>query len=466
MYYFVVFICSVIFLFGLIFIKKPFFSFCKAATNQLNTILDNALDPAVKQSQLVSNLLKLLTKFSIFLLLFIAVILISILPFYLFLYFSSLPVENADTSSVYFFLSMILSGAIFFLLPKKKHTDYSDLSILLHEMVLDNYNISNSLFSLERKIFKKKTNSDNKNFFVVTGLARAGTTAFTNLLFETKKFHSLSYANMPFLMAVNLWKKVYKPKNTQLKERAHGDKVLFGYDTIEALEEYFFKVKLNDNYIFSESLEEHQIDEDVYKSYLTYQNLIHDENSDTNYLAKNNNMILRYKSLRSFNKQFKALVIFRSPLNHAESLLKQHLHFSNLQKEDPFTLEYMNWLGHHEFGLNQKYFDFGFYNDWNQYEKSSINYWLAIWNNYYAHILTLTDDNFLFLIDYKDLLNQPESLITTLAKKIDLPLTLPKQEPFNKTEKEQAHSDLKDDLVEKSKNIYNKLVEFKLQVEN
>ena len=36
-------------------------------------------------------------------------------------------------------------------------------------------------------------------------------------------------------------------------------------------------------------------------------------------------------------------------------LLKQHIHFSKLQKKNDFVRRYMNYLGHFEFGLNHRY---------------------------------------------------------------------------------------------------------------
>ena len=46
----------------------------------------------------------------------------------------------------------------------------------------------------------------------------------------------------------------------------------------------------------------------------------------------------------------------REPISHSISLLNQHLNFLEIQKKDPFVLEYMNSLGHFEFGLNTKPF--------------------------------------------------------------------------------------------------------------
>ena len=73
--------------------------------------------------------------------------------------------------------------------------------------------------------------------------------------------------------------------------------------------QYFFKVFLNDAYIKSNRLEEHEVDQTTYKDYISYQKLIGIKDKDSNYLAKNNNLILRYRSLRAHNSDFK-IVLF------------------------------------------------------------------------------------------------------------------------------------------------------------
>ena len=93
---------------------------------------------------------------------------------------------------------------------------------------LDPFVLSKLLFSFDSK-FKKGERIENKaEFVIVSGLARAGTTSLTDQLFKAGKFSSLDYSNMPFLLAPNLWKKMYNPKKAKLKERKHGDKMMFG----------------------------------------------------------------------------------------------------------------------------------------------------------------------------------------------------------------------------------------------
>ena len=69
-------------------------------------------------------------------------------------------------------------------------------------------------------------------------------------------------------------------------------------------------------------------------------------------------------------------------MQHANSLLKQHIHFSQLQKNDNFIKRYMNYLGHNEFGLSHK--------PWNDsinfHNFNKIDYWLEQWFLFYRNI--------------------------------------------------------------------------------
>ena len=67
----------------------------------------------------------------------------------------------------------------------------------------------------------------------------------------------------------------------------------------------------------------------------------------------------------------------------------------------------MNWLGHYEFGLNHKTFDFKDKNLKLDLKSDSINYWLQIWINYYEYILKIynqsNNQNRIILFNYNKL---------------------------------------------------------------
>jgi len=461
LYYFFVFLGTIIFCLGLVLLlRKPFYNLATTAVKQLDIILDRSIGESEKDQYILRNLFTILKYLSINICILFILIICSILPVYL--YKDKQLSLVSDTSSVYFYTCLFL-GSISLLFFKKK-TDYTYWSKLLHTIVLDNYNLGRFLFELEIKVFHKSNVLSEKPFVIVTGLARGGTTALTNLLYDKAIFHSITYANVPFLLAPNFWKKIYKPLSSKKKVRAHDDKVLFSENSIEALEEYFFKAFLKDSYIKERHLEKHEINKDILLKYYKYQDLFRD-NNDTIYLAKNNNFLLRYESILKFNKQFKLVLIFRKPIEHAQSLLRQHENFLAQQEEDNFILKYMNWLGHYEFGQNQKYFSFDNDKLLENYDKSDLSYWLAIWINYYSEVTKIVDKHRICLVNYDDFLENPAKIKKALEISLEMKLTKEAPEQFS-PQKYTSENLSKIDvaLLEKANNIYEELILQKLDI--
>lgn len=382
------------------------------------------------------------------------------IPVFIYCIISKTALDELDFSSFYAILFISLGATVAFIIPlsKKYKTDYSELSQLLHRMALNNYNISYKLFKKEvKRINRNQKNALRNDFVIVSGLARAGTTSLMNDLSKIDDLVSLNYANMPFLMCPNLWAKFYKPKTTEFKERSHKDGIMIGLNSNEALEEYFFKVTANDSYIKESHLSEYNISQADYADYLDYQSIIKLDNKKI-YLAKNNNFILRYKSVRDYNDDFIMVILYRDPLTHAASLMEKHCYYKKLQSKDPFVLEYMNWLGHHEFGLNQKTFVFSNSNKLvnEDEDKDSMNFWLQTWINYYSYVLTINHPNTI-LVNYDSYCKYPKEIIETLLKKTGIRFNLPNYKPFNNTRvnNEDASTELLDEALE----IYRQLCE-------
>lgn len=253
-----------------------------------------------------------------------------------------------------------------------------------------------------------------KELVFVTGLARSGTTALTNLIFSSGAYASLQYANMPFLLMPNLWK---NSKKITPHERAHKDGIMIHENSPEEFDEYFWKTFLEDAYI-SKQLKLHEIDEKILKNYLNYISLICLSKGKQNYLSKNNNNILRLPDISKI-KGSKILLLFREPLSHCQSLLKLHRYFSELQTKDPFALEYFNFLGHHEFGLNHKPFLLNKRINAKMIENDPkhIDYWLLNWINYYQYLLENQCENYHF-ISFTDLICDQENVISYLNREV------------------------------------------------
>lgn len=380
------------------------------------------------------------------------------IPVFLFLMISRIDYHSLSFSSFYSILSISAGATIPFVIPfpGKTKSSYSELSQLLHRMALNNYNIAYKLFKRESRKIPRKNFERRQDFVIISGLARAGTTSLMTDLSKISDFVSLNYSNMPFIMCPNYWAKIYKPKDKGLKERSHKDGIMIGLDSAEALEEYFFKVKANDSYISDFQLSQYSISQEDHNDYLDYQSIIKLNNKKV-YLAKNNNFILRYKSVRELNNDFIMVILYRDPLSHAASLLEKHRDYIKQQNEDPFILEYMNWLGHHEFGENQKPFVFLNQEAHLPNDKKTMDYWLKTWINYYQYVLSLSHPNTIF-IKYDSYCEDPKKTIEAILDKTGISTDLPGFTPFH-NKRQLTDYKYPDDVYETAQTIYRQLCE-------
>jgi len=243
--------------------------------------------------------------------------------------------------------------------------NYSYIQKFLHDLVLGKKIINKSLFELEKIIYLKNRDIKNQSHVFITGLPRSGTTSLLNFLYSSDEYASLTYSNMPFILSPNFSRFFYK-KNIIKKERVHGDGINFDNNSPEALDEIFF-----DN---NEEFVENEL--------VNYIQLILLNKNKDKYLSKNNLNYKRIDLIQSILPNSVFLIPIREPLQHANSLLSQHLHFSQLQKKNDFIKRYMNYLGHNEFGLNHKPWNNSiFFKDFN-----NINYWLEQWYLFYKFV--------------------------------------------------------------------------------
>ena len=261
--------------------------------------------------------------------------------------------------------------------------NYSWLEQKLHQLALSSQFMREITFDFEST--NVSASNEIENHIFITGLARAGTTILLNALYKSNLFASLSYSDMPFVLAPNLWSKIsFKTINLELKERAHRDGILVSSESPEAFEEVFWKTFAEEEY---EELEE------KFRTYVM--NVIYKYKKDR-YLSKNNQNIRRVNLLTSIFKNSKILIPFREPIQHAYSLLNQHKKFIKESKSDNFISEYMKWIGHTEFGANYIPIHNQDLNFNNYFE---INHWIEQWYLTYndAYKLLKNKQNVYFL---------------------------------------------------------------------
>ncbi|NCP76491.1 sulfotransferase, partial [Shewanella vesiculosa] len=270
-------------------------------------------------------------------------------------------------------------------------SDYGILSKLLHKLSLGNAFVGEICFDIECSVKRKDIQSSiNGKHIFVSGLARAGTTMLMRALHETGEFASLTYRDMPFVLAPNMWAKISGLANIEMdkKVRVHGDGILVDFDSPEALEEIFWATFIGNSYIRKEKLLPHVVENEIIEKFRDYVALVLMRYGKSRYLSKNNNNILRQNSILEAFPCATILVPFREPLQQAYSLMKQHQKFKVEGESNPFLEQYMGWLVHHEFGSDHRPFEWGV-EDAGIYEVESIDYWLLQWVSAYSTLLTI-----------------------------------------------------------------------------
>ena len=254
--------------------------------------------------------------------------------------------------------------------------NYSWFQQKLHKFALSSKFMREVAFDFETSNFNySKKDNNNKNVFI-TGLARSGTTILLNAIYKSNIFGSLTYSDMPFILAPKLSAKLFKNKtNLELKERAHGDGIKISFNSPEAFEEVFWNT--------------FEDDDDYANKFRLYVSIILNKYEKNRYLSKNNQNIKRIDKIAKIFNYSKILIPFRDPLKHSFSLLSQHKKFIKDSKSDKFIGKYMKWIGHKEFGPNyipvsKKNLKFKNCLD--------INHWVEQWVLTYKYLLLLYKD--------------------------------------------------------------------------
>lgn len=314
--------------------------------------------------------------------------------------------------------------------------NYNSIQRTLHDFVLSKKFINKSLFEFEKLLYLKKKYIYDQPHIFITSLPRSGTTSILNFIYSTGQYASLTYKNMPFILSPHL-SKLFNKKNISKKERLHGDGITFDINSPEALDEIFFN---NDEEFIKNEL-------------VNYLQLILLSEKKEKYLSKNNLNFNRIDLINKILPNSIFLIPIREPLNHAYSLLKQHLNFTQLQKKDDFIRRYMNYLGHNEFGLNHK--------SWNNPHKfkdlNDINYWLEQWCLFYQNIIDKFNlyNNCYFII-YEELTNS--NYLDIFLKRINLKKVIDLNFFKNSNIKKEIKINYEKNIYENAKNIY---VDFK-----
>ena len=327
------------------------------------------------------------------------------------------------------------------------HVSYSLGARLLHHLALASPALAEASFDLDQALGAGERGDATAGRHVfVAGLARAGTTVVMRRLFHSGAFRSLTYRDMPFVLAPNLWGRLerFGAKDMAAVERAHGDGLLVDFDSPEALEEVFWRVVCGDDYLLPDRLVPMTAGPEAQDRFRRYVAALLQKHPGKRYLSKNNNNLLRLPSLVPAFPQSSVIIPFRAPLAQAVSLWQQHRRFSSSEHDSGFTRRYMGWLAHHEFGPGHRPFVLAGEKPLGNPEHD-LDYWLQVWIATYQHLLDQAPAQ-VFFVSYERLCQETERTWPRLCAAIDLPPTDPGEalRPPRPTETADVQSSLRD----------------------
>ena len=335
---------------------------------------------------------------------------------------------------------------------------------MLHRLALGSPLIAKASYDLEGMFARRGDQQQHRRqkHVFVSGLARSGTTVLMRRFYASNRFRSLTYQDMPFVLMPGIWKKLRgKSQPGDARQRAHGDGIVEDFNSPVALEEVFWRVFAGSTYIRPDCLVPAEVPDEVQAMFCDYVSRILATDDSKRYLSKNNNNILRLPTIHKVFPHALLIVPFRDPLNHAHSLLRQHEHFSKLHAEDRFSLRYMRWLAHHEFGQDQREFRFDPQpREWP--DPVGLNYWLESWIRTYRYLLDQAPQNVIW-VAYESICSADDSCWRQLAERAEIdPHVDDQAEQF--TNKNREISETVDEaLAGKARSLYDELFERSLK---
>jgi len=338
-----------------------------------------------------------------------------------------------DVIAIATFLVVAVFAAKHRLQPSSSTTfkvNYSTMDRLLHWIAFSSPAVQLTAADIEEKFLSAdyREARAGKPIFI-TSLPRAGTTLMLEALCRFPSLATHTYRDMPFVMSPVLWSRVSGPfrKNAELTERAHQDGMQVGYDSPEAFEEIiwhtFWPEKYTETSIELWGLEDEKDEALTFftehmKKIVTLRRP--DRNGDGRYISKNNGNIGRIDLIGRMFPEGTVLVPVRHPIDHAASLLRQHLNFIEVHKMEPFALRYMRDIGHYEFGELHRPIAFPGINELVCDRKSqTMDYWVAYWIAAFEYVIARRKE--VTIMSYESTCRNGGTAMASLCERLEIP---------------------------------------------
>jgi hypothetical protein len=393
------------------------------------------LDDDAKERALQGHAGKLFGAFLLLVLMFAIALVVPLGVLYLLDLPGWLPLEGSmDVAMSWPFLvasAVVITVAVIVLRRTRRarrfEHDYVPLDRLLHRIVFRTRSAQVAIADLEDHLRRKKLASiENRKPVFVTGVPRAGTTMLLDFVSDLPEFGSHVYRDMPFVLCPLFWNALSRRfrRTDAPRPRAHGDGMMVSLDSPEAFEEVIWKLFWPRQYRRDRIDVWATCDDEQFTGFLKSHMrkivaLRVEEPERGRYISKNNLNIARLATLPGILPSAVLVVPFRRPLQHAASLLRQHLRFLGIHEEDRFGRRYMADIGHYDFGANLRPVDFdGWLDAEGDTDRTTLGFWVKYWTAAYEHILRECEGR-IHLVSYDGLCARPREVLGRLGEAIE-----------------------------------------------
>jgi hypothetical protein len=310
---------------------------------------------------------------------------------------------------------------------------YGTMGRLLHRIAFRAGTAQHALSDVEETLYADRIDGITAEDPVfITSLPRSGTTILLKLLWQTGRFASHTYRDMPCVLCPLTWSRYTGQFAGEIEptERAHGDGLKVSGESPEAFEEmvwkHFWPARYEGDHIEPwRSGDQNEEFQAFFRSHMRKIIAVRQEETGKNpdqlrYLSKNNLNTARLGAPPAPLEEGRFVIPFRDPVQQAASMQRQHERFLQIHEEDDFIREYMEAIGHHEFGRGLKPVNFGGWLDGEPGSPEDLSFWLRYWTAAYQFILEHASESTV-LVSYARLTEEPEAALSRLASVLELP---------------------------------------------
>ena len=285
----------------------------------------------------------------------------------------------------------------------------------------------------------------------IAGLARSGTTILLEQLVRTDLFATHRYRDFPFLHTPVWWNKYLDiaAQEQDPVERPHKDRIAITSNSPEAFEEplwqhFFNSIHAPGERHLLDSETENDNFERAFRDHLRKILLVRKRDR---YLSKGNYNVTRLEYLAKLFPDTQFVIPIRHPVDHVNSLAKQHQLFLEYAETDDRIAAYLRYAGHYEFGPQRQAIRLnksdGDRTDaaWEQ-DQEHLGYAIQ-WSQVYRYIDSLRHESNLaeriHVIRYEDFCEQPKQNLKAILQTAELDASVLDDLSFDHISKSQRH---------------------------